>query len=83
MMCVRCAGFVVSDQYLGQDGVLHMRRCINCGAIRESRMDVHRERPLPIKRKEPRPPCGASRQAAGAQSREMAGPPSSRGYFRD
>lgn len=54
MSCTRCSGLVVSDQYTGLEGELIIRRCINCGAVRESRMDAQRTWPPPMKRKEPR-----------------------------
>lgn len=57
MSCARCSGLVVSDQYTGLEGELIIRRCINCGAVRESRMDLQRKIPPPVKRKEPRLRC--------------------------
>ena len=67
MLCVRCSGLVISDQYLGADGKLWILRCINCGAVSESTMDLHRSRPLQSKRKEPRQPYQkASARIVGA-----------------
>jgi uncharacterized Zn finger protein len=43
MSCTRCSGLVVSDQYTGLEGELIIRRCINCGAVRESRIDLQRK----------------------------------------
>lgn len=57
MSCTRCSGLVVSDQYTGLEGELIIRRCVNCGAVRESRMDAQRTWPPPVKRKEPRIRC--------------------------
>ena len=57
MSCARCSGLVVSDHYTGLQGGLIIRRCINCGAVRESRMDLQRKIPPPVKRKEPRLRC--------------------------
>ncbi len=62
MLCARCSGLVVTDWYLGTDGDLHILRCVNCGAVKESRMDLHRKWPVHAKRKEPRPPCRAPQQ---------------------
>jgi len=62
MSCTRCSGLVVSDQYTGLEGELTIRRCINCGAVRESRMDVQRTWPPPMKRREPRLRCASRRQ---------------------
>jgi hypothetical protein len=65
MLCVRCTGLVISDQYLGTDGKLPIRRCLNCGAVSESIMDVHRSRQLQSKRKEPRQPYGPASGQSG------------------
>lgn len=54
MSCTRCSGLVVHDQYTGLQGDLIIRRCINCGAVREPRMDAQRTYPLPVKRRGPR-----------------------------
>jgi hypothetical protein len=54
MSCTRCSGLVVPDQYTGLEGDLLIRRCINCGAVREPQMDAQRTDPLPVKRRAPR-----------------------------
>ena len=60
---VRCAGLLVRDQYLGLEGELTILRCLNCGAVRESRMDVQHTRPVREKRKEPRQTTGLRRHS--------------------
>jgi hypothetical protein len=42
MLCARCSGFIRLDQYLGTEGELYILRCLNCGAVTEPRMDLHR-----------------------------------------
>jgi len=61
MSCVRCAGLLIRDQYLGLEGELFILRCLNCGAVREAQMDLHRTRPVRAKRKEPRQTNGLRR----------------------
>ncbi|HAP42077.1 MAG: hypothetical protein R3B11_19160 [Nitrospira sp.] len=62
MSCMRCAGLLISDHHLGLEGALSILRCLNCGAVRESRMDFQRTRPVRGKRKEPRQTNGRRRQ---------------------
>ena len=61
MPCVRCAGLLINDHYLGLEGELSILRCLNCGAVRESRMDLQRIKPARAKRKEPRQTSGLRR----------------------
>jgi uncharacterized Zn finger protein len=70
MSCARCSGLVVSDQYTGLEGELIIRRCINCGAVRESRMDLQGKIQPPIKRKEPRHRCSPRRHKSALSHKE-------------
>lgn len=54
MSCGRCSGFLVVDRYVEVHGNLHYLRCINCGSVRDARIDVHRIRPVTYRN--PRPP---------------------------
>lgn len=61
MSCVRCAGLLIRDHHRGLEGELSILRCLNCGAVRESRIDLQRTRPMRAKRKEPRQTNGLRR----------------------
>ena len=49
--------------YVVLEGELTILRCLNCGAVRDSRMDVQRTRPVREKRKEPRQTTGLRRHS--------------------
>ena len=45
---------MVVDHYRGMDGQLPLTRCINCGAVIDPRIQLHRTSPVRPKRRRPR-----------------------------
>ncbi|MBX3237120.1 MAG: hypothetical protein KF814_13300 [Nitrospiraceae bacterium] len=53
MSCERCAGLLVADLYVGC-GDLKLVRCINCGSVRDPRIDMQRRAIRPRLGRQPR-----------------------------
>jgi hypothetical protein len=63
MSCPRCSGLLIVERYVEMYGDLHYLKCLNCGAVRDARIEAHQRRPPQRKHSDPRTsqpiPCRA------------------------
>jgi len=60
MLCDRCAGLTINEHCFSTQGNVLIERCLNCGSVKDSRMNLHRQCVAEGKRKDPRPPRGVT-----------------------
>jgi hypothetical protein len=61
MPCERCAGLLIVDLYVG-DSDLRLLRCVNCGLVRDPRIDRQRTWAEPVPERSPRITLGRARR---------------------